>query len=442
MGRPGADAGVGLVLVAAGRGTRLGAGMPKALVPLGRGRHEAPIVVHALLAALRCRALTSVVVVAPPDAEGMQQLTAAVATLVPPGGVEIEVVPGGAERSDSVALGLAALPAGVDVVLVHDAARALTPVEVFDQVVESVRSGHEAVAPALPVTDTIKQVAGSGAPGAVETVVATIDRSTLRAVQTPQGFRRATLERAHREFGAGSDAPLATDDCGMVEALGGTVSVVPGSPRAMKITTPHDLELAAAWLDPLPDRARRVVAPSSTGRAEWLLGAAVLVVLSGQPGAGKTAVARELCRRVGAVHLRVDTIEQSLVRGGAAPGELGAQGYGAAYAVAADQLANGLPVVADMVNGVDEARQAWDEVAARAGARLVRVLVGCSDVAEHRRRVEDRQADIEGHRLPTWEQARSRAVAPWPEAEVALDTTTTSVADAVSRIVAALEDRP
>ncbi|WP_238348345.1 IspD/TarI family cytidylyltransferase [Ornithinimicrobium pratense] len=260
--------------------------MPKALVPLGHGPQQAPIVVHALHAALACRALTSVVVVAPPDPEGMQQLTTAVRAAVaaafpdrtrdkarqdtPTGstghvespdrtrerhprdtpGVSIQVVAGGAERSDSVRLGLRALPLGVSVVLVHDAARALTPVGVFDRVVEAVRSGRAAVTPALPVSDTVKQVVLG--PDGLATVVTTLDRFTLRAVQTPQGFSRPTLERAHEEFersgpGVGGVAN-ATDDCSLVEACGGQVTVVEGSPRALKITTPHDLEQAAGWL--------------------------------------------------------------------------------------------------------------------------------------------------------------------------------------------------
>jgi 2-C-methyl-D-erythritol 4-phosphate cytidylyltransferase len=229
------------------------------MVPLGRGAAAEPIVVHALRGVLRCGSVTDVVVVGPRDAALLGELEGAVAGVVGAGNGEgyavapagVSVVPGGAERSGSVALGLRALPPAVGVVLVHDAARALTPVEVFERVVDAVHRGHSAVTPALPVVDTIKQVVTG--PTGEETVVATVDRASLRAVQTPQGFLRETLERAHAEWGRGegrgAGGVSATDDCGMVEAHGGRVTVVAGSPRALKITTPHDLEVAAAWLE-------------------------------------------------------------------------------------------------------------------------------------------------------------------------------------------------
>jgi 2-C-methyl-D-erythritol 4-phosphate cytidylyltransferase len=231
------------------------------MVPLGRGAAAEPIVVHALRGVLRCGSVTDVVVVGPRDAVLLGELEGAVTGVVGSvrdgeryagAPVRVSVVPGGDERSDSVALGLQALPPEVGVVLVHDAARALTPVEVFERVVDAVHRGHSAVTPALPVVDTVKQVVTG--PTGEETVVATVDRASLRAVQTPQGFLRETLERAHAEWGRGrgrrpDGAAPATDDCGMVEAHGGRVTVVAGSPRALKITTPHDLEVAAAWLE-------------------------------------------------------------------------------------------------------------------------------------------------------------------------------------------------
>lgn len=410
--------------------------MPKALVPLGHGEHEAPIVVHALRSVLASDFVTDVVVVAPADPDGMSQLTAAVTRTVEADAPQrsVVVVPGGAERSDSVALGLAALPTDVGIVLVHDAARALTPPEVFDRVVAAVREGHAAVTPALPVADTIKTVA-TGADGS-EVVLATVDRSTLRAVQTPQGFLRETLERAHAEI-----AHAVTDDAGMVEALGGTVHVVPGHARAMKVTTPHDLEVAAAWL------AQAATDPTSArGHVAAGVGDGIprpaLVVLSGLPGVGKTTVARELAARLRAAHLRVDTVEQALVRSGLPEEELAGTGYEATYAVAADQLALGLSVVADMVNGIPLVRDLWDEVGGTGAARVLRVLVECTDPVEHRRRVEGRAADIEGHRLPTWDEVEGREFLPWSQADLTIDTATETPADAAVRIAAHLEDLP
>ena len=161
----------------------------------------------------------------------------------------IEVVAGSPRsRQASVALGLAAALAAVpqaDVVIVHDAARALTPPEVTRRVVSAVRAGHEAVVPALPVTDTVKEVE-AGEAGEPEPVVGTPQRARLRAVQTPQGFRTDTLVAAHRAGAerAGDEALAASDDAGLVEACGGSVVVVAGDERAMKVTTPMDLALA------------------------------------------------------------------------------------------------------------------------------------------------------------------------------------------------------
>jgi 2-C-methyl-D-erythritol 4-phosphate cytidylyltransferase len=146
--------------------------------------------------------------------------------------VPVRVVAGGAQRGDSVAAGLAAHSPDVEVVLVHDAARCLTPVAVFDRVIAAVRSGAPAVVPGLAVVDTIKDVDETG------TVVGTPDRQRLRAIQTPQGFRRDVLVRAHAVPSA------ATDDAALVERLGERVLVVDGAPEALKITTPADLDTA------------------------------------------------------------------------------------------------------------------------------------------------------------------------------------------------------
>jgi 2-C-methyl-D-erythritol 4-phosphate cytidylyltransferase len=212
---------VAVLVPAAGIGMRLGGGTPKALRELAG---------ESLLVRC-CRNLSGVgliVVAAPPDAVDL------VARLVR-GAV---VVAGGQTRQESVANALAAVPSEFDIILVHDAARALAPFSLVTSVAKAVRDGHDAVIPVLPVVDTIKQV------NALGDVVATVDRAELRAVQTPQGFRRALLAKAHATV---TDSH--TDDAGMVERLGATVHTVPGDPRAMKITTPADLRLAEVWLD-------------------------------------------------------------------------------------------------------------------------------------------------------------------------------------------------
>ncbi len=374
--------------------------------------HGEPIVTHALRGVLACQDLRSVVVVAPPQA--VEEFDALVAGAIAASGAacSVAVVPGGAERAESVARGLAALPPEVGIVLVHDAARALVPAEVFDRVVHAVRSGHMAVVPVLPVADTIKTVAADDR-GDLR-VTGTLDRSSLRAVQTPQGFLRATLERAH----ADADDP-ATDDAALVEQVGGWVHVVEGDPRAMKITTPHDLEVASLWL----------LGPGSA-RADR----PVLVVLGGAPGVGKTSVARELAVRRAAAHVRVDTLEQALQRARGADAVMGPEGYAAGQAVAADLLRSGLDVVADGTQRLEVMRRAWASSAGAAGARVVQVELVCSDEDEHRRRVEQRSADIPGHRLPGWPDVESADTDPWPDADAQVDTSALSVAEVVDVI--------
>ncbi|MEU9075946.1 2-C-methyl-D-erythritol 4-phosphate cytidylyltransferase [Kitasatospora sp. NPDC048538] len=232
------------VVPAAGRGERLGPGAPKALRELG----GVPLLVHAVRALARSRAVGLVVVAAPADG------VAEVVALLGSHGLDdkdIRVVAGGATRQESVRLGLAATPADVEVVLVHDAARPLVPVEVVDAVAAAVRAGAVAVVPAVPLADTVKRVEPN--PGLPEPVLDTPDRATLRAVQTPQGFDRATLVEVHAkalaEESAGAlDAPPVTDDAGLVERYGGRVVVVPGHEEAFKVTRPLDLVLAEAVL--------------------------------------------------------------------------------------------------------------------------------------------------------------------------------------------------
>ncbi|WP_404388873.1 2-C-methyl-D-erythritol 4-phosphate cytidylyltransferase [Humibacillus xanthopallidus] len=206
--------------------------MPKAFVPLA----GVPILGHALRGVLSSRGVAEVVVVAPAAHRAEAEVLAADVCREVGSDAVVTVVVGGAERGDSVAAGLAALAPEVEVVLVHDAARCLTPVAVFERVIASVAAGAVAVVPGTAVVDTIKQVDETGL------VVATPERSTLRAVQTPQGFRREVLERAHAVSSA------ATDDAGLVERLGERVLVVEGDSRAFKVTTPGDLEAAARIL--------------------------------------------------------------------------------------------------------------------------------------------------------------------------------------------------
>lgn len=221
---------VAVLVPAAGSGVRLGPGAPKALRLLA----GETLLVHAVRRIAAAPSVRTIVVAAPAaEVAAVRELLASVAP--------VTVVPGGAERQDSVAAALAAVPADVAIVLVHDAARALTPPALVESVAAAVRSGHPAVIPALPVIDTIKEV--EPAPGAGETVLGTVDRSVLRSVQTPQGFRHDVLAAAHR---AGLDSH--TDDAGMVEKSGTPVVCVPGSELAMKITRPLDLVLAEALL--------------------------------------------------------------------------------------------------------------------------------------------------------------------------------------------------
>ncbi|MFE0360594.1 2-C-methyl-D-erythritol 4-phosphate cytidylyltransferase [Streptomyces griseoaurantiacus] len=227
---------VAAVIPAAGRGVRLGPGAPKAL----RALSGTPMLIHAVRAMAASRAVQLVVVVAPPD--GAAEVKALLDAHALPERTDFLVVPGGESRQESVRRGLDALPPGHDIVLVHDAARPLVPVDTVDAVIEAVRDGAPAVVPALPLADTVKEVAPAG-PGEPEPVVATPERSRLRAVQTPQGFDRATLVRAHETV-----TGEVTDDASMVERLGLTVVTVPGHEEAFKVTRPLDLVLAEAVL--------------------------------------------------------------------------------------------------------------------------------------------------------------------------------------------------
>jgi 2-C-methyl-D-erythritol 4-phosphate cytidylyltransferase len=209
------DATVWTVVVAAGSGARFGAA--KQFEQLGERR----VVDWALEAAQAASA--GVVLVVPPDRAVTDEPLADV------------VVPGGATRSASVRAGLAAVPPEADIVLVHDAARPLAPIALFEAVVAAVANdGADAAVPAVAVSDTVKRVSPDGA------VIETVDRTSLVAVQTPQAFRAAALRAVHAR------EPEATDDAALIEAAGGRVVVVDGDIRAVKVTTREDLVFARA----------------------------------------------------------------------------------------------------------------------------------------------------------------------------------------------------
>jgi 2-C-methyl-D-erythritol 4-phosphate cytidylyltransferase len=218
------------ILVAAGRGERMGAARPKAFLVLG-GR---PLLLRAAHAFEATAEVAGIVAVVPP---GEEAATRDLLRLVP----KLKaVVAGGATRQDSVRAGLAALPVDFEgIVLVHDAARALVEPALIAAVARAAAETGAAI-PVLPLVDTIKRVREGR-------VTETLDRAELAAAQTPQGFRRALLVQAYER--AARDQAAVTDEAMAVERLGHAVAAVPGSARNLKITTPHDLAWAEQLLD-------------------------------------------------------------------------------------------------------------------------------------------------------------------------------------------------
>jgi 2-C-methyl-D-erythritol 4-phosphate cytidylyltransferase len=221
---------VGVIVVAAGRGTRVGGDLPKQYLLLD----GVPILLRAVRPFASHPDVAQVVVVlGPAEAKSPPAFLAALE------GEALAIAAGGRERSDSVAAGLRALRAGCEIVLVHDAVRPFVDRGVIDAVIAHARAGEGAVA-AVPVSDTIKE-----AVGADPTLIGrTVPRAGLWRAQTPQGFPRRLLEQAYAR--AGAKASGATDDAALVEDCGGTVRLVPDSPRNMKITTRDDLAVAEA----------------------------------------------------------------------------------------------------------------------------------------------------------------------------------------------------
>jgi len=215
------------VLVAAGRGERLGEDRPKAFVRLG----ELPLLAEPLRRLDESAWIDHVVVVAPPEWEEpaillAEELGASKVTAC---------VTGGETRTESVRAGVAEVPEDVDAILVHDAARPLLPDDVIERVVMALRDGCDGAVPALPAADTVKRVDG-------DVVVETPPRADLVAVQTPQGFVAAVLRAALAAGEEGSDC------ASLVERNGGRVKVVRGDERLLKVTTRADLERVASWL--------------------------------------------------------------------------------------------------------------------------------------------------------------------------------------------------
>ncbi len=161
---------------------------------------------------------------------------------------------------------------------------------------------------------------------------------------------------------------------------------------------------------------------------------AVLVVVGGLPATGKSTVCSQLARARRTPWVRVDRIEDAIVRATALRHPVGVVGYAVAYALAAEQLRHGIDVIAECVNPLSVTRDAWRQVASGAASRVVEVEMICSDPAQHRRRAESRTVDIAGHRLPTWEQIVTREYEPWHRDHLVIDSSLTSATAAGARI--------
>lgn len=164
----------------------------------------------------------------------------------------------------------------------------------------------------------------------------------------------------------------------------------------------------------------------------------MLIIFGGLPGVGKTTVARELARQLGAVHIRIDSIEQAILDSGTVSPPLNDAGYRVGYAVAADNLRVGRTAIADSVNPLAISRDAWIEVASRVPVRAVEIEVVCSDTNEHRRRLETRITDFPRSRPLTWREVVSREYHAWSREHVVIDTSLRSVEQNVKMLRGAI----
>jgi len=219
------------IIAAAGMGNRLGANLPKSLVKL----LDKTLVEHAVA---NLSPVCDLIIVTAPNGYESEYTKIL--------GDQVSVITGGVLRSDSIRIAISKIPANYEYVLVHDAARALASTTLASSVLNQLIQGEQAVIPALDVIDTIKEVDSKGY------VRNTLNRSSLKVIQTPQGFSRSILERAHQ---ASEDA---TDDAALVEALGVSVKVIAGEDRAFKITTPSDIATALKFLIPDSDKKYKV----------------------------------------------------------------------------------------------------------------------------------------------------------------------------------------
>jgi predicted kinase len=162
----------------------------------------------------------------------------------------------------------------------------------------------------------------------------------------------------------------------------------------------------------------------------------MLIIFGGLPGTGKSTLSQAAARHLNAVHLRVDTIEQTLRDVGFT--EIGGEGYAIGYRLAADNLALGNTVIADSCNPIDLTRDAWKQVGELAGVKVIEIEIICSDLAEHQRRVESRQVNIPGLVLPDWKAVLGRHYEPWEREHIVIDTAGVSIEDSISKTMAVI----